>query len=247
VVLAAPAPACRCLRLSLYGLLLDGPIGHAWYRLLDSTVHPEAPISHRAVLLKTAADQLLWAPAMTVVFFAFIKALELHPELILPTIQVRPGGAPLRPLLSQCWAWGAQRSVRASSGPLFLQAFGALCLHAVAVLNSPALPGGWRCSCLASLDSQPPSTVDGCCMRRTSFGRRWRLAIWCGRWRTTSISDLFLLSIGSCTTTLCRWVPSPRPCITTLCCGLACLQVGSNEASQLYACLPACTGAGTPA
>jgi hypothetical protein len=26
--------SCRCLRLSLYGLLLDGPVGHAWYKLL---------------------------------------------------------------------------------------------------------------------------------------------------------------------------------------------------------------------
>ncbi|GAB4819142.1 hypothetical protein N2152v2_006188 [Parachlorella kessleri] len=77
----------RCLRLSLYGLLLDGPIGHAWYQQLDSRVYPDEPTSNRAVLIKTAADQLLWAPVMTCVFFAFIKLLELQPELILPTIQ----------------------------------------------------------------------------------------------------------------------------------------------------------------
>ncbi len=85
---AARASPCRFLRLSLYGLLLDGPVGHTWYRLLDERVHPEAPASDRAVLLKTTADQVFWAPAMTIVFLAFVKALELHPELILPTIQV---------------------------------------------------------------------------------------------------------------------------------------------------------------
>ena len=56
---------CRCLRLSLYGLLIDGPIGHQWYKLLDKHVFPRAPTSLRAVLTKTAADQLLWAPVMT--------------------------------------------------------------------------------------------------------------------------------------------------------------------------------------
>lgn len=42
----------------------------------------------KSVLLKTAADQLIWAPIMTCVFFAVLKSLEGHPELIWPTIQV---------------------------------------------------------------------------------------------------------------------------------------------------------------
>ena len=63
--------------------------GHAWYKLLDRHISPEAPRSTRAVLLKTAADQLVWAPAMTLVFFAFLKTLEGHPELILSYIQER--------------------------------------------------------------------------------------------------------------------------------------------------------------
>lgn len=79
--------ALRCLRLSLYGLLIDGPAGHWWYRVLDSRVVPESPTSTRAVLLKTAADQVLWAPVMTCVFFAFLKLLEGHPEQVFPTIQ----------------------------------------------------------------------------------------------------------------------------------------------------------------
>lgn len=44
----------------------------------------------KAVLVKTAADQLIWAPIMTCVFFAVLKTLEGHPELILGTVQVPP-------------------------------------------------------------------------------------------------------------------------------------------------------------
>ena len=78
----------RCLRLGTYGFVLDGPLGHQWYRLLDAFVWPKDPQSNKAVLAKTAADQLIWAPIMTCVFFAVLKALEGHPELIMQTIQV---------------------------------------------------------------------------------------------------------------------------------------------------------------
>lgn len=84
-----PFDPFRSLRLSLYGLLLDGPVGHWWYEVLDARVCPGAPQSTQAVLLKTAADQLLWAPAMTCVFFAFLKTLEGHPEAIVATIQAK--------------------------------------------------------------------------------------------------------------------------------------------------------------
>ena len=78
----------RCLRLGTYGLTLDGPLGHLWYKILDKTVWPDDPQSNKAVLAKTAADQLIWAPIMTCVFFAVLKTLEGHPELIMQTIQV---------------------------------------------------------------------------------------------------------------------------------------------------------------
>jgi protein Mpv17 len=77
----------RCLRLGTYGLFLDGPIGHWWYTVLDKYVEPDDPRSTKAVLLKTAADQIIWAPVMTCVFFAVLKSLEGQPELIIPTIQ----------------------------------------------------------------------------------------------------------------------------------------------------------------
>jgi protein Mpv17 len=85
------ANPARTMRLGTYGLMLDGPVGHAWYRLIDRTVLPDKPTSTPAVLAKTAADQLLWAPAMTCVFFTFIRCLEGRPELIVSTIQAKLG------------------------------------------------------------------------------------------------------------------------------------------------------------
>ena len=83
-----PDNACRSLRLGSYGLTIDGPIGHAWYKFLDKHVYPNDPQCTAAVLIKTAADQIAWAPIMTCVYFAFLRTLEGHPELIVSTIQV---------------------------------------------------------------------------------------------------------------------------------------------------------------
>lgn len=33
----------RCLRLGTYGLAVDGPFGHLWYKILDRTVEPKNP------------------------------------------------------------------------------------------------------------------------------------------------------------------------------------------------------------
>ncbi|KAI8104481.1 hypothetical protein M9434_003036 [Picochlorum sp. BPE23] len=77
----------RFLRMSLYGVLIDGPVGHYFYRFLDTKIYPEAPKSNAAVLGKTAVDQLVWAPIMTCVFLAFLTTLEGHPESIMEVIQ----------------------------------------------------------------------------------------------------------------------------------------------------------------
>lgn len=84
------------LRLGSYGLTIDGPIGHAWYKFLDKYVYPNDPQCTPAVLIKTAADQIAWAPIMTCVYFAFLRTLEGHPELIMSTIQVQ--------ILHACWS-----------------------------------------------------------------------------------------------------------------------------------------------
>eukprot|EP00892_Ulva_mutabilis_P008479 jgi/Ulvmu1/6002/UM026_0128.1 len=81
----------RVLRLGAYGMLLDGPVGHLWYKWLDGTVDRsfENPKGTAAVAIKTSADQLIWAPIMTAVFFAFVKLLEGTPDLIVPTLQTK--------------------------------------------------------------------------------------------------------------------------------------------------------------
>lgn len=60
-------------------------------RWLDGTVDRtfENPKGTAAVAIKTSADQLIWAPVMTAVFFAFLKLLEGTPDLIVPTLQTK--------------------------------------------------------------------------------------------------------------------------------------------------------------
>ena len=48
---------------------------------------PHDPKSNLAVAIKTAADQVVWAPVMTLVFFAVLKLLEGHPDQMMATIQ----------------------------------------------------------------------------------------------------------------------------------------------------------------
>lgn len=77
----------RAARLGAYGLLIDGPVGSKWYDVLETYVFPKDPISTKAVLAKTALDQVVYATIMTAVYFAVIRCLEGHPELIMTTLQ----------------------------------------------------------------------------------------------------------------------------------------------------------------
>ena len=76
----------RFLRMSLYGVLIDGPIGHYFYQFLDTKIYPEDPKCTKAVLTKTSVDQLIWAPVMTVVFLTFLTTLEGRPEAALDVV-----------------------------------------------------------------------------------------------------------------------------------------------------------------
>lgn len=79
---AAPAAldCARVLRLGLFGLCVDGPLGAKWYDWLEANVCPSRPRSLRAVLAKTALDQVVYASVGTVLFFAAITCLEGRPE-----------------------------------------------------------------------------------------------------------------------------------------------------------------------
>ena len=96
-----PYRVMRTVRLTLFGIFMDGPIGeppglavphritnayaeekglatgHVWYSTLDKYVYADKPTAKRAVLAKTALDQLVWAPFFTTVFFTFMCSLEV--------------------------------------------------------------------------------------------------------------------------------------------------------------------------
>lgn len=71
----------RFVRMSLYGVMIDGPVGHYFYQFLDTKIYPNDPKCTQAVLAKTAIDQCIWAPIMTCVFLAFLTTLEGHPDV----------------------------------------------------------------------------------------------------------------------------------------------------------------------
>lgn len=85
----APFDVLRCARLSMYGFLIDGPIGHYFYQFLDRTICPDDPKGPKSVLTKTAIDQLVWAPLMTVLFLAFLTTLEGRPDAVLSVIHAK--------------------------------------------------------------------------------------------------------------------------------------------------------------
>ena len=57
--------------------------GHVWYNFLDAVVEPNSPKSNKAVILKMLADQVLWAPFFSCVFFTFIFSLQARLQLLL--------------------------------------------------------------------------------------------------------------------------------------------------------------------
>eukprot|EP00210_Caulerpa_lentillifera_P002820 g2694.t1 len=83
--------AVRTFRMVLFGVLMDGPIGHVWYSNIDRLVMPSEPTAPKAVFIKTCLDQLAWAPFFNCVFIAFIDILKGHPMMIPHTIRMKFG------------------------------------------------------------------------------------------------------------------------------------------------------------
>jgi hypothetical protein len=61
------------------------------FNLLDSRIMPEDPHCTAAVLTKTLADQILFAPLGLLMFFAVIKCLEGRPRDLPHTLRNRYG------------------------------------------------------------------------------------------------------------------------------------------------------------
>ena len=93
----------RFARMSLYGVMIDGPVGHYFYQFLDTKVYPNDPKCTQAVLAKTAIDQCIWAPVMTCVFLAFLTSLEGHPDIATITSVIQTKLVPI--MLANFTVW----------------------------------------------------------------------------------------------------------------------------------------------
>lgn len=79
----------RCLRFAAYGFFISAPANHHWHRFLDSSIGAQRPTGPTSLLLKLAADQLLFAPTFTVVFYAWMGVLQGRPDLVAATLGVK--------------------------------------------------------------------------------------------------------------------------------------------------------------
>jgi protein Mpv17 len=64
--LAAPYDVARTARIAVFGFAISGPVNHVWYNVLERAV---PGVGVKALLAKTAADQLLFAPVILTLFF----------------------------------------------------------------------------------------------------------------------------------------------------------------------------------
>lgn len=97
----------RALRLGAYGFAIEGPIGSMWYDLLDRHVFPEDAHSVKAVLAKTALDQLVYASVMTAIYFVSTNCIEGHPEQAIHALQTKYFST----LLANYMVWPAAHTI----------------------------------------------------------------------------------------------------------------------------------------
>ena len=70
---APPLDLQRMARMASWGLLVNGPVGHAWYLALDKIVRLKGGIG---VAAKVAVDQAVWTPPLTFGFFCYEGCLQ---------------------------------------------------------------------------------------------------------------------------------------------------------------------------
>lgn len=83
-----------CCLASLRSRTQPGVQGHFWYEMLDRLIMPKRPKAAVTIVTKMLADQLLWSPINTIIFYAAIATMEgnaltvpaiLHDKLV-PTV-----------------------------------------------------------------------------------------------------------------------------------------------------------------
>lgn len=77
----------RTARFATYGLLIHGPLSHAWYGILDKNVMPRNPKSPAAVIIKMGLDQVLLSPIGICLFYTIIKTMEGQSDKIKQTLK----------------------------------------------------------------------------------------------------------------------------------------------------------------
>lgn len=77
----------RTARMAAFGGLFAGPVGHYWFRMLDSRIMTANPTAPAAVMLKAGIDQAFMAPFGTAAFYVFSKTVEGKREEIVPVLK----------------------------------------------------------------------------------------------------------------------------------------------------------------
>ena len=79
----------RTFSMGLFGLLFQGPALHFLYKSLDANIMPSTPTAPRAVIAKTAIDQIIFAPIATAAFIGSMELLSGSPGAVTTAISNR--------------------------------------------------------------------------------------------------------------------------------------------------------------
>lgn len=66
----------RTARMAAFGALIAGPVGHHWYRFLDTNVGVANPTAPHVIASKVGLDQLVFAPLSTFMFYAYLASVR---------------------------------------------------------------------------------------------------------------------------------------------------------------------------
>jgi protein Mpv17 len=142
----------RTLRMASWGLIINGPTGHAFYAALERLVRTSGA---RAVALKIAIDQFVYTPPITAGFFAYNALLSGSSASEALEVARHETGATL--LYNWCF-WGLAHVATFSIIPVE---------HRVAwvALKNFAWSGflSWRLSSLKKTDSAVPTDAPPKC------------------------------------------------------------------------------------
>eukprot|EP00210_Caulerpa_lentillifera_P009142 g8716.t1 len=122
----------RTARIALFGGVVNGPLGHVWYTVLDRFVLPSNPTHPISIVVKCVLDQMIMAPIGTALFFSSMKCLEMKPMMCQEELKMKF----IPSLLASYRLWPAAHLVNFAMIP---SNFRILYINVVAVFWSAAL------------------------------------------------------------------------------------------------------------